>query len=654
MPFEWLILAAFIAVGFYPVFTRSRRFPRVPLAIAFGGITLVIVAACHWGRQMQQKIKAHENTTRLIPRAGRSGGYVASDKCQACHPNEYASWHRTFHRTMTQRATPETVRGDFNDVKLALNGETFYLRRQGDEFWAEMDDPDWKRDSNQVQRVLQSGGSTPRVQKRIAMMTGSHHMQAYWISGRSGNEQAAFPFTYLFEDQRWAPRADVFLRDPKIPQALQVWNLNCINCHSTAGQPRQDPHSRIIDSHVGELGIACESCHGPAERHVAANRSPARRYELHRLSKTKADPTIVNPARQAPKRSSQVCGQCHGVNWIPDREDWRQNGFRYRPGDDLQEKNPVVQPTKLETQPWFHGPLQRNPALFDGQFWPDGIIRVSGREYNGLVESPCYQRGELSCLSCHSMHKSDPNDQLAERMETNHACVQCHKSHGETLEAHTHHAPNSTGSLCYNCHMPHTTYGLLKAIRSHTIDSPSVQSSLETGRPNACNLCHLDKTLGWTAGHLSQWHGAPKPDLNSDEQTIAAALLWLLKGDAGQRALVAWSMGWEPAKQASGEKWLPPFLIEGLKDPYAAVRYIAERSLKRLPGFRDVVFDFVGSPDERTRAAEHALQAWNETRSKTLDRAGAEVLMPDDGKLARATIDRLLRERNHRSIELQE
>ena len=38
------------------------------------------------------------------------------------------------------------------------------------------------------------------------------------------------------------------------------------------------------------------------------------------------------------------------------------------------------------------------------RFWPDGMVRVTGREYNGLLDTACYQRGKMSCLSCHSMH----------------------------------------------------------------------------------------------------------------------------------------------------------------------------------------------------------------------------------------------------------
>ena len=36
------------------------------------------------------------------------------------------------------------------------------------------------------------------------------------------------------------------------------------------------------------------------------------------------------------------------------------------------------------------------------------------------------------------------------------------------------------------------------------IESPDVATTLKTGRPNACNLCHLDKTLDWTAEHLAK------------------------------------------------------------------------------------------------------------------------------------------------------
>ena len=78
--------------------------------------------------------------------------------------------------------------------------------------------------------------------------------------------------------------------------------------------------------------------------------------------------------------------------------------------------------------------------------------------------------------------------------------------------------PIPPGSRCYNCHMPHTTFGLLRAMRSHQVSSPNVRESLDYGRPNACNLCHLDETLSWTADKLHAWYQQPVPELSRGRQ----------------------------------------------------------------------------------------------------------------------------------------
>src|SRR5687767_1100954 len=35
-----------------------------------------------------------------------SDGYVGSDSCRICHADTYASWRHSYHRTMTQVASP--------------------------------------------------------------------------------------------------------------------------------------------------------------------------------------------------------------------------------------------------------------------------------------------------------------------------------------------------------------------------------------------------------------------------------------------------------------------------------------------------------------------------------------------------------------------
>ena len=299
-------------------------------------------------------------------------------------------------------------------------------------------------------------------------------------------------------------------------------------------------------------------------------------------------------------------------------------GFRYRPGDRLEDTRHIV---RFAADPADASPLDRQlteffPGYMQGRFWSDGMIRVGGREYNSLLENPCYQRGELSCLSCHSLHQpeDDPreprawaDDLLRVDAQGNQACVACHEDLGEAIEAHTFHASDSAGSACMNCHMPHTSYALQKAIRSHTIDSPQVNTELQTGRPNACNLCHLDRSLAWTAERLQAWYGQELPALDPDQAQVPAGVRWLLTGDAGVRALTAWSMGWEPAQEAAGRAWLPGYLAETLTDPYDAVRFIGARSLASLPGFADFDYEPLASPDVRGAARLEALRRWRET-----------------------------------------
>src|SRR6266571_622587 len=641
MSVEWLLTTILLAGACFLVFGRLTT-SRIRL---LGALFMMAGLLAVWSWQTYLKKRLDSQAQLTVPHLGRPEKYARSMSCRACHPDQYASWHRSFHRTMTQVASDESVRGNFDGVALELDGEVYRLEHRGDEFWVDMVDPDWKlrqesatkaNDGGRVSWQSPERTNPPRAQRRISLVTGSHHMQAYWVDNQHGNQQFSFPFTYLFEQERWVPRRSVFLKDPKVLRWNQIWNVGCIDCHSTAGQPRQETDSVSFDTRVAELGIACEACHGPATEHVRLNSDPRRRYALH-FGK-KGDGSIVNPARLSAKRSSEICGRCHSVHSPLDEQDWLQNGADFQPGEELKQ---TVQVT-------------RHPQSFEVRrnlFWSDGMIRVSGREYNGLVKTPCFLRGDMSCLSCHSMHQSSPTNQLAKGMEKNAACLQCHASFEKHPEQHTHHAAGSSGSLCYNCHMPYTSYGLLKALRSHQISNPSVKASLQTGRPNACNLCHLDKSLDWTAQNLFAWYKIPRDDLSLEDKSIAASILWALKGDAGQRALITWHMGWTPAREISNDSWMAPYLATLLPDPYAAVRYIAGRSLTRLPGYHNFSYDYVAAPDALRRSSDLALDLWTKTAKPV---ANASLLLEKDGRLIQGAVESLQQSRNNRVLDLQE
>lgn len=652
---------------------RARQGPAD--AGPHGAIVAVLAAsaALGLGLSLAREPKVQERSIGDRPTQIAGAGYVSSDTCQACHPSQFASWRRSYHRTMAQVATPESVATSFDGVRVdEVPGQPMFLQQRGRQLWAEFDDPD---------DGVRPGSGPHRISRQVVMTTGSHNQQIYWYATGHSRVLGQLPAIQLIEEHRWIPRRAALMHPPGQAPASETgaWNGVCVACHATNGRPGFDTPfgsqavlSQTADTAAVEFGVACEACHGPSDEHAGVNRSLPRRYRLHLTGA--ADPTIVQPARLNPRRSSQVCGQCHAFWEFSDRQGERlanSRGLPYRPGDDLTASRFIVQPTTNLDSPTMKAFLAEDPGFIRDIFWSDGMVRATGREYNGLIESPCFKNARedartLSCSSCHTMHRpaDDPrplaewaDDQLAPRANGNDACLPCHTKFRANVTAHTKHRPDSPGSECYNCHMPYTTYGLLKTMRSHQISSPTVQASLETGRPNGCNLCHLDRTLDWTADSLTRWYGTPKPDVGpagSDERSVAAALLWLLRGDAGQRAIVAQSMGWAPAQRASGAGWLAPYLALFLDDSYDAVRYIASRSLRSLPAFRDFAYDYVASPPSRAAMRIRAMQIWRDTRHDAERRGRPELLMNADGTFAAEAINRLVSGRNNRRVVYRE
>src|SRR5947207_11754900 len=79
-------------------------------------------------RDFQSEAQAPENR----PIQSEVGGYVTSNACRACHAENYTSWHASFHRTMTQLATPGSLPDDMAKLELAFNDREYKGERRGD------------------------------------------------------------------------------------------------------------------------------------------------------------------------------------------------------------------------------------------------------------------------------------------------------------------------------------------------------------------------------------------------------------------------------------------------------------------------------------------------------------------------------------------
>ena len=130
--------------------------------------------------------------------------------------------------------------------------------------------------------------------------------------------------------------------------------------------------------------------------------------------------------------------------------------------------------------------------------------------------------------------------------------------------------------------------------------------------------------------------------LAAPEHTLAAGLAHALRGDAGQRAVIAAALGRPDAQRSAGSVWMPAVLGVLMDDPYDAVRYMAGRALKSLPDVDSSALDYdpVPRPDTRPPFAPRAARLSSLTHQQS-ERVGQ-------------TVTRLLPSRDDRAVMLLE
>ncbi|MEM9193370.1 MAG: cytochrome c3 family protein [Myxococcota bacterium] len=533
------------------------------VGLAVAGILSIV----GWRSSVHQEQLASEAALRGV-------SYVGSDACASCHPDHHRSWHRTFHRTMTQEASDDAVLAPFDGRSLTYGGVVATFYREGEEF-----------------RIHFSGPGQPRT-ARVARTVGSRRYQQFLA--REGNVYIRLPVAWHIEERRFIHMNSAFLTPD--PQGLDEgrvdaadydrhvtrWNDNCVFCHNVAPNPGLDGDR--FDTEVAELGIACEACHGPGARHAAENRDPLRRYRLH--LGPEADPSIVNPERLSPERSSEVCGRCHGQRITDDLSAFLVRGDPFIPGEDL----------SRYSEPLFHDSSLDGERVFGARFWSDGTPRLTAYEYQGLLQSSCANDPEFACTSCHGMHEGDPRGQLRPRDDEDELCTTCHSEYADA-EAEAAHSEHPATLECTDCHMPKVVYGLIGAHRSHRIEIPDPAAD----RPDACTLCHVERSKHWASAALG---------VDGEVREGSALERLLAAGDPIERALAAAALGRPNARNRAQDGQRMGLLVDAMvEDSYPAVRFIAARSLRSLAAPIELDYREHWGPTERRRWAEAFLRA---------------------------------------------
>jgi len=142
--------------------------------------------------------------------------------------------------------------------------------------------------------------------------------------------------------------------------------------------------------------------------------------------------------------------------------------------------------------------------------------------------------------------------------------------------------------------MPRINEGLEHMVRTHTIFKPTNKAMIEAGQANACNLCHLDKSINWTLEHLEKRYGRKyneqRISTNYIDRTKPAVLSWLKysslptpqsgQTDEASNAAASTRLTAAFALLQAKQRWALPYLIESLNDEGLLNRQLTQKYLE--------------------------------------------------------------------------
>lgn len=276
---------------------------------------------------------------------------------------------------------------------------------------------------------------------KIESVVGEKNVQQY-IANRGG-ETILLPIAYDLKKKRWLNSNEMFLEDENADffKNQKNWKTDCAACHlEKSDETRTIPDISNLNSN--SILLACGSCHAKG-----LHESFPKKDEI--ISRENYSDAFVSAHQNAPRNAED--------------------------------------------------------------FFADGSTKMAAHEYQGILRSVCFVKSKASgndrlggekinCLSCHSLENGEIIDAKSdEKILSQQACINCHQqfSAPETVAEHTKHPIASAASNCYSCHMPEIAYGHLRFQRTHEISIPDPALTVKKQVPNACNLCHTDKSVNW-------------------------------------------------------------------------------------------------------------------------------------------------------------
>jgi Cytochrome c554 and c-prime len=331
----------------------------------------------------------------------RFAGYAGDNKCTSCHKEISDSHLLTAHHLTASPADTVSVMGSFAkgintynytpDIQLAME----------------------KRDSGLFQVAYVKGEEKKAM--RFDITIGSGVMGQSYLNWR-GNRLYQLPITYFTSAGQWSNSPGFPSQRVMIDRPVTA---RCLECHATyaEGIPADAMEPVEFDKNRILYGVGCETCHGPAAKHVE--------YQSKHAGEKTAQ-FIVNPSKLTRRQQLDICAYCHGGNIQKTTP-----SFRFAAGSNLSD--------------YFKIDSLINAAAESGN------IDVHGNQVGLLTSSQCFiQSSSMTCGTCHDTHQN----QRGKKEFFSAKCTGCHNITDNAFKTPVHTNTKSMEKNCIDCHMP--------------------------------------------------------------------------------------------------------------------------------------------------------------------------------------------------------
>ncbi|ASV29690.1 multiheme c-type cytochrome [Maribacter cobaltidurans] len=325
-------------------------------------------------------------------------GYIGSATCMECHKDIYETHIKTAHYNTSVFTNIDNIKGSLK------TGENVVSLQDADITITE-------RDGKPFQHAQIKYGDKSTFDWGMDITIGSGLKGQSYLTDQSDG-------LFQLQASYFVP-TDEWINSPNYTNRLNPLrpvNDMCLKCHVTFARSKDNASNKNqYDITKMVLGVDCEKCHGPAEKHVA--------FQRNSTGANGIDSSLVNLTSLSRQQSLDLCASCHSGL----RNNQIRNPFTFLPGDTLSNFSKNYQSLR-----------------------PSKTLDVHGNQYGLLISSKCFTASDqMDCITCHDPHKNQRNEQEY----FNSKCLSCHKQ-GDMHCTLPSTKMGKNGSNCIQCHMP--------------------------------------------------------------------------------------------------------------------------------------------------------------------------------------------------------